>query len=277
MAPIANNSYDINNFYTNRMINQVDMTENEKFYLKKANFVNFTKLSDTCIELGEVVENDVELGEVTIDKIKNPALIDKEMSSSGVKLPTQLVSTPHRRETPLSTSSSPMSAISSSKTPEPVSVDAFLASDEDVPVTISKKILPMVTPRILDWLEKCVDFISKLSVKSSIDSKKIFDLLTRAWPKMLLVYMIENSFDFFVTPDYNKMVKIVAQDSGSEEEKKISKQEAEKLPKDKDAQQILHIITKGNSFGFSPKDYDDLREVVLFKEGWKHFLRIFLF
>ncbi len=269
IAPIANNSYDINNFYTNRIINQVDMTENEKFYLKKANFVNFTKLSDTCIELGEVVENDVELGEVTIDKIKNPALIDKEMSTSVVKLPTQLISTPpHRRETPLSTSSSPMSAISSSKTPEP-SVDAFLTSDEDVPVTISKKILPMVTPRILDWLEKCVDFISKLSSKSSIDLKKIFDLLTKAWPKMLLVYMIENSFDFFVTPDYNKMVKIVAQDSSSEEEKKISKQEAEKLPKDKDAQQILHLITKGNSFGFSTKDYDDLREVVLFKEGLK--------
>jgi hypothetical protein len=265
--PMTNSSFGINSFYTDRNNNQ---GESEKFYLKRANYVNFTKLSDVCIELGEVIENDVELGEVTIDKIKNPALIDCEPPSATVKLPTQLITMPQRKETPYSTSSSPMSATSNSKTPELV-IDAVFTAEEDIPVTISKKILPMVTPRILDWLEKSVDFINKLSVKSNIDLKKLFDLLTRAWPKLLIVYMIENSFDFFVTPDHNKMIKIVAdlqqQDTNSDEDKKNLKHAADKLPKEKDAQQILNIISKGNSFNLKTKDYDDLREIVLFKEG----------
>ena len=250
--------------------------------------------NDRAVELGEVVDNEIELGEVIIDKIKNPALIaeksDESPATSTVKLPTQLQEK-RPSQSWSSPSTSPMSSMvstPSSKTPELV-MDAMLTSDDDVPVTLSKKILPMVTPRILDWLERCIEFASKLVAKTSIDSNKMLGLLTRAWPKLLLVYMIENGFEFFVTPDHNQMSKLTTdavetalKQSGAEnqeekthdtpvslaeKEKSLIKLATENLPKEKDAQQILYIISKGNAFSLSVQEYEDIREIVLFKEG----------
>ncbi len=175
-------------------------------------------------------ENDFELGEVIkIDKLKNTANVEILENSTSPKIITDIVSL------------------------------------EEMPVQLSKKILPIVTARIHDWLERCVDFSNGIKQKTQLNSNQIFELLNKAWPKLLLVYMIENSFDFCVTKMNNC--------NNKSEKDMNSSINASKLPKEKDAVQLINLINKGYSFNLSSVEFDLLREIILFKEG----LSIFIF
>ena len=189
-------------------------------------------------------DNDIELGEVvSIDKIKNNAEF-KQLA--------------HQIDGELENSS------------KPVEASAMTLSDDDVPVIIPKKILPMVTPRIIDWLEKCVELVHRTSIKTSIDLNELFGLLVRAWPKLLLVFMIENSFEFFVSKDYNQLART---NGGAEQNHSAAEigdravSNVNRLPKEKDAVKLHSIISKGNCLYLKAQEYDELREIILLKEG----------
>lgn len=141
---------------------------------------------------------------------------------------------------------------------EVVSIEKLAKNTEsecDPPVTIPKKLLPIVTTRIHDWLERSVEFSHRISLKTSIPMEKIFSLLIGAWPKLLLVYMMENSFDFYVTKDTNTA------------QYETNSSANINLPKEKDADQLHNIIKKGNEFSLDTQEYDLLREIILFNEG----------
>lgn len=183
-------------------------------------------------------DNDFELGEVVrIDKLKNTPNVEILQNSSL------------------------------NEALKPISL-------EEVPVTLSKKMLPIVTPRIHDWLEKSVEFSTKMRLKTKLSQNSIFELLTRAWPRLLLVYMIENSFDFCVTKDNHQLATL----STNTIEKERSLTLISKLPKEKDANQLLNIINKGFHYNLNTQEYDLLREIVLFREGGQEplFYKVFL-
>jgi hypothetical protein len=179
-------------------------------------------------------ENDFELGEVIkIDKLKNTANVEILENNTSPKIITDI------------------------------------ASLEEMPVQLSKKILPIVTARIHDWLERCVEFSNEIKQKTQLNSNQIFELLNKAWPKLLLVYMIENSFDFCVTKMNNC--------NNKSEKDMNSSINTSKLPKEKDAIQLINLINKGYNFNLSSVEFDLLREIVLFKEGLFIFIYFFFF
>ena len=101
--------------------------------------------------------------------------------------------------------------------------------------------------------------------KTNLSYNNIFLLLNKAWPRLLSVYMIENSFNFSVTKN-KQNVSLANVDDNFEQTKLyviISK-----LPKEKDAIQLHNIINKGNNFNLNSHQFEQLREVIFFKEGF---------
>ena len=71
-------SHHLANIYDMAEVNNYYRSSAESPQSKKASLMHYYHFAggeNGRVELGEVVENDVELGEVTIDKIKNPAII----------------------------------------------------------------------------------------------------------------------------------------------------------------------------------------------------------
>lgn len=206
--------------------------------------------SASVVGMSNTNEDDIELGEVVgIEKI------DKNIESLNSSVQSSVSAQP--------------SLPSPSTSPSSISTDYSSSQDSDLPVTISKKMLPIVTTRIHDWLEKSVEFSNKISIKKNISLEKIFSLLTRAWPKLLLVYMIENGFAFCVTKDHSHRIcetptSMLFEASNSSE----SLAEVNcKLPKERDAAQLHNIINVGHDFSLDTEQYELLREIILFREG----------
>lgn len=186
-------------------------------------------------------EDEIELGEVvSIEKLKNNSaseLINFDKPSLDLVMNSQLYSHQQHQNSP-----SPQ--------------------QNEAPVAIPRKMLPIVTTRILDWLEKSVEFTVGLIKKQEISScEKVFGLLARAWPKMLLVYMIENCFEFYIVTDMNHSMSM-SNDKPFEEVN---------LPRESDASLLTYTISKGYSFGLNSKEYDLLRELILYHEGTCYF------
>lgn len=183
--------------------------------------------SIVCLSADET--NDFELGEVVqMDKLKNATNVEILHNESLLK---------------------------TSDTP----------TDRDIPVTVSKKMLPIVMPKILDWLDKCVEFTFRIKSRTKINFNSIMDLLNKAWPRLLLVYMIENSFDFCVTKDINHQTN--NSNSESSTDLNNNSQSVNELPREKDANQLHSIISKGYGFNLNSQEFDLLRELILFREG----------
>ena len=140
--------------------------------------------------------------------------------------------------------------------------------------------MPIVTPRIQDWLEKCAEFVNETSLKNKIDLAKLLRLLDITWPRLLITFMIENNFNFFVTKDSNQICRIQAKyleirnlKDDQVKEKAILESELiaidKSLPKEHDAIQLHNIIVKGNEFNLNSKQFEELRRLIMFKEGSK--------
>ena len=142
--------------------------------------------------------------------------------------------------------------------------------NEDEPVTLSKKIIPFVRPRIIDWLEKCVEIAFKLTKKSNLSNETGLDLLKKSWPRLLLTYMIENSFEFCVTKDYNYNNNNNNESSNNESSTSSGNNNNSNnndLPKEKHANELNNIISSGSSFQLNLEELDKLREFILLSEG----------
>ncbi len=152
--------------------------------------------------------------------------------------------------------------------------------EQEEPVILSKKIVPFVRPRIVDWLEKCAEFSFKISLKTNVNDRDlVFDLLRRAWPRLLLTYMIENSFEFCVSKDYSGQASFVneQQESSGTSINHSSVNSTNcidtSLPRERHAIELRDLISVGCSFGLNTQEHDQLREFVLFKEGkWNKYL-----
>lgn len=139
-----------------------------------------------------------------------------------------------------------------------------------------------MTPRIQEWLEKCAEFVNETSLTKSnkMDLAKLLRLLDITWPRLLITFMIENNFSFFVTKDSHQMArmqtKLAEIDSlATDQVKEKARLEMEmltineSLPKEKDIVLLHNIILKGNEFNFTSRQFDELRRLILFKEGSK--------
>ncbi|RNA43983.1 nuclear receptor subfamily 2 group C member 1-A-like [Brachionus plicatilis] len=130
-------------------------------------------------------------------------------------------------------------------------IESSSASTGD-PVAISKKMMPMISKRMNDWLEKSVEFTYNFSIKTGLKLEKLFSILSDSWFKILLIYMIENNLEFYVTKDYNHEVS----------------EESKDYPKEKDASELMNIIHKGHhELALEGRGYDLLRAMVLLNEN----------
>jgi len=128
--------------------------------------------------------------------------------------------------------------------------------DDNELVTISKKMLPMVSAKINDWLDRCAEFaFAMMNVYAGrIDTVVIERLAALAWPRLLLIYMMEHSFDFCVTRSHSP-------------NHEANRREALAMPRNRDATHLLQLISKGFALGLSAEAYQYLREIILFKEA----------
>ena len=124
----------------------------------------------------------------------------------------------------------------------------------------------MVSAKIHDWLDKCIQFaqnIASMYHATGISPERIEELLACAWPRLLITYMMEHSFDFCVarvSPQEHSHLK----DCVDERERR---REALSMPRKRDATHLLQLIAKGHSLSLSSEAYDYIREIILFKES----------
>lgn len=213
-------------------------------------------------------EDEIELGEVvSIEKLKNTSLV-------AVIDDTTMVVSNNSSSLPYSNN-----IVRLSSQPPPPSLPATTTTTtsqaNDVAVSIPRKMMPIVSNRIIDWLEKSVELTSTKTTTSSLSSDLLLELLGKAWPKMLLVYMIENCFAFYVTRDVSSQQQQRPSSNSNDGTPSPPQQSSPpppsldeaRLPKEKDAHSLMNMISHGNQFGLNSLEYDLLKEVVLFREG----------
>jgi hypothetical protein len=117
--------------------------------------------------------------------------------------------------------------------------------------------MPVIGARINDWLERNVNFSLSLSVIQETcdnDRDKLL-LLSRIWHRLLIISMIENSFEIYVTKDLQ-----VTNDSSSSLTTIIH-------PTENDVKQIESLITRGKTLEIDEIGFNLIREVIIYKEG----------
>ncbi|CAF3825817.1 unnamed protein product [Rotaria magnacalcarata] len=123
-------------------------------------------------------------------------------------------------------------------------------------VCIPKKLMPVIGARINDWLERNVNFALSLPViQETIDNDRDkFALLSRIWHRLLIISMIENSFEIYVTKDLQ-----IPSD--------VSSTTSSHLPTENDVKQIELLITRGKTLEIDEIGFNLIREVIIYKEG----------
>jgi hypothetical protein len=116
--------------------------------------------------------------------------------------------------------------------------------------------MPVIGARINDWLERNVNFSSSLSVlQETLDNDKDkLLLLSRIWHRLLIISMIENSFEIYVTKDLQ-----ITND--------LSSSITMTHPTENDVKQIESLITRGKTLEINEIGFNLIREVIIYKEG----------
>ncbi|CAF1105876.1 unnamed protein product [Rotaria sordida] len=164
--------------------------------------------------------------------------IDNSPISSNIRYPSSSSST--------SPSGSP-SCLSPSKSNNIESINDY--------VCIPKKLMPVIGARINDWLERNVNFTLSLHViQETIDNDKDkFLLLSHIWHRLLIISMIENSFEIYVTKDLQITNDLISTTTH--------------LPTENDVKQIESLITRGKTLEIDEMGFNLIREVIIYKEG----------
>jgi hypothetical protein len=124
-------------------------------------------------------------------------------------------------------------------------------------VCIPKKLMPVIGARINDWLERNVNFALSFSViQETLDNNRDkFLLLSRIWHRLLIISMIENSFEIYVTKDLQ-----ITNDLSSSTI-------AITHPTENDVKQIESLIIRGKTLEIDDIGFNLIREVIIYKEG----------
>jgi hypothetical protein len=122
-------------------------------------------------------------------------------------------------------------------------------------VCIPKKLMPVIGARINDWLERNVNFALSLSVihETFDNDRDKFLLLSHIWHRLLIISMIENSFEIYVTKDLQ-----ITNDSTLS---------TIIHPTENDVKQIELLITRGKTLEIDEIGFNLIREVIIYKEG----------
>jgi hypothetical protein len=116
--------------------------------------------------------------------------------------------------------------------------------------------MPVIGARINDWLERNVNFVLSLAVIQETlnnDRTKLL-LLSRIWHRLLIISMIENSFEIYVTQDLQ-----ITND--------LSSSITMTHPTENDVKQIESLITRGKTLEIDEMGFNLIREVMIYKEG----------
>ena len=119
--------------------------------------------------------------------------------------------------------------------------------------------MSVIGARINDWLERNVTFTLSLPVIEDTlhnDRDKFF-LLSRVWHRLLIISMIENSFEIYVTKDL-QMTNDLSSSSAAA---------AVLHPTENDVKQIESLITRGKTLEIDEIGFNLIREVIVYKEG----------
>ena len=123
-------------------------------------------------------------------------------------------------------------------------------------VCIPKKLMPVVSGRINDWLERNLNFFLSLSVINqtlSNDQEKRL-LLSHIWHRLVLISMIENSFEIYVTKDLQIIQDVISSPTTTH-------------PTETDVKQIESLIHRGKTLDIDEIGFNLIREVIIYKEG----------
>jgi hypothetical protein len=122
-------------------------------------------------------------------------------------------------------------------------------------VCIPKKLMPVIGARINDWLERNVNFTLSLNViQETFDNDRDkFLLLSRIWHRLLIISMIENSFEIYVTKDLQ-----ITNDLSTT---------TITHPTENDVKQIESLIIRGKTLEIDEIGFNLIREVIIYKEG----------
>ncbi|CAF1068149.1 unnamed protein product [Adineta ricciae] len=157
------------------------------------------------------------------------------------------------------------SSSSTSPTNSPPCIN-FLKSNINEPVNeyvcIPKKLMPVIGARINDWLERNVNFALSLAViQENIDNdRNKLALLSRIWHRLLIISMIENSFEIYVTKDLQITSDPPTTVSSTSPATIIH-------PTENDVKQIESLITRGKTLEIDESGFNLIREVIICKEG----------
>ena len=125
--------------------------------------------------------------------------------------------------------------------------------------------MPVVGARINDWLERSVQFTLSLVVlqETLVNDEEKLALLSRIWHRLLLISMIENGFEIYVTKDLQ-----ITQDVSSSSS---SSSMTTNYPTENDVKQIESLISRGKTLDIDEIGFNLIREVIIYKEGKTRF------
>ncbi|CAF3520563.1 unnamed protein product [Rotaria socialis] len=241
-----NNSSSPEKFRERRKQQQQPESDNNNNHMRSAPSINDQpyrrETYQTLLESSRLLGQQKLLKPVPIDLRKHNGgsrTIDNSPIPSNIRYPSSSSST--------SPAGSP-SCVSPSKSNNMEPVNEY--------VCIPKKLMPVIGARINDWLERNVNFALSLPViQETIDNDRDkFALLSRIWHRLLIISMIENSFEIYVTKDLQ-----IPSD--------VSSTTSSHLPTENDVKQIELLITRGKTLEIDEIGFNLIREVIIYKEG----------
>lgn len=123
------------------------------------------------------------------------------------------------------------------------------------PVQLAKKTVMVAQSHVSDWLRKGSELVqTNATLFSSLDRPVQAGLLCRAWPRILQLYMLENSFHFAVTPH-----------SGDQQAPAAAACTRGRLPTKKFADDLQRLIGLAAAVPFDNMTYNLLRLAAIFK------------
>lgn len=116
--------------------------------------------------------------------------------------------------------------------------------------------MPVVTGRVNDWLERNSNFVLSLPVveETVANDQEKFVLLSKISNRLVLISMIENSFEIYVTKDLQINQEFPSPITNNN-------------PTENDVKQIQSLINRGNNLDIDEVGFNLIRELIVYKEA----------
>ena len=124
--------------------------------------------------------------------------------------------------------------------------------------------MPVIGARINDWLERNLNFVFSLSTieENLVHNRDKLLLLSHLWHRLVLISMIENSFEIYVTKDLQ--INSIESTTSSNSNNTVN---SSNLPTENDVKQIESLINRGKTLDIDEIGFNLIREVIIYKEG----------